>query len=268
MQNQIGNRISLWQILAISFIIFITFVNADPQGRRRRGGGRGFAPGNSNADANELVFSVNNQPEITVPLDNLTRDTHFLYYKVQFPGDVQTARVIRGPPDVGFFFISPLDDYTEFTSKTMFAPGASARYPGASDTLSEPFGLVGYIGFFLLPRRMDPNHLMAALTLQTDETGPNSGETDFQLLFFDFTQLEHRASLTADSFPERITIRKAALVHAPHRYSRLTIYNAEKSRYTSLAPHYQLLTPFANAKYVAAAESPPPGPIPLPDMLD
>lgn len=268
MHNRRGNRISLWQIFAIGFVIFITFVNADPQGRRRRGGGRGFASGNSNADANELVFSINNQPEITVPLDNLSRDTHFLYYEVQFPEEIETARVVRGPPDVGFFFISRLEDYTEFTSKTMFAPGASALYPGASDTLSEPFGFIGYIGFFLFPREMDPNHLMVALTLQTDETGPNSGETDFQLLFFDFTNPEHRATLTGDSFPERITIRKAAFVHAPDPYSRLTIYNAEKSRYTSLAPHYQLLMPFANAKYVAAAESPPPGPIPLPDGLN
>ena len=268
MHDRKGKRISLWQILAISFFIFISLVNADPQARRRRGEGRGFGPGSSKANANELVFSVNNQPELTVPLDDLTRDTHFLYYPMQFPDEVETARVIRGPPDVGFFFISPRNDYTGFASRTMFAPGASTRYSGARDILYEPFGYVGYIAFFLFPREMDPNHLMAALTLTTDDTFAETGETDFQLLFFDFTKPENRDLPAGHEFSNRVTIEKAAIVHSPNPYSRLTLYNAPKTEYLSLAPHYQLLMPFYGAKYVAAAESPEPGPIPLPDEFN
>ena len=266
MLNRKGDRITLWAIFAINFILFINLINADPQSRRR-GGGRGFAPGRMNANTNELVFSVNNQPEITVPLDDLTPDTHFLYYPVQFSEEVETARVIRGPPDVGLFFLSPRSDSSAFASQTMYAPGASARYSGARDTLLEPFDNVGYIAVFLFPRNADPNHFMAALTLSTDETGPSSGDTDFLLVFFDFTKPEYRGMLKGDRFSERVTIEKAALVHAPQPYSRVTIYDEQKIKYTSLAPHYQMLIPFEGAKYAAAAELPPPGPIPLPEGL-
>ena len=257
--------LSCWNFFVISFTIFITFTTANPQSSGRQGNGRGFGGSgrdNGNSDNKEVVFTVDMQPEITAPVTRLYEydDSFVMYYPLTGIRSIRNMNILRGPPDIGCVLVNIQDGGARFASKAIYTPETKSRYPRASSTMSEPVGALEYMVFFRLPPHLDPNHIIAVLTSE-DGADPSLGDPGFHIYFLNFDSPGARGKYTADRFDEPVTIRKAALVHAPNPNSRVQVINQDKSSIAEITLGYQMLEPFNRAMFMIGGEEPPPGPM-------
>ena len=250
--------LSSWSVFAISFTVFVSFSIASPQIYNR------------GASANPVVtLSLDGNPPITVPVNTLFEfeDSFIYYYQILSVGSVGRVDIVSGPPDVGCLFINTRADGTELASNVAFTPETKKRYPSASETIRGPFKNPNYLVFFRLPGRLDPNQMMAVLTSEIDYD-MSFDDPGLHIYFLSFAGPEARGKYTTDRFDGIVTIRKAALVHAPNPRSRVQVISVEKTEITDITPQDQMKEPMERAKFMIGGEEPPPGLMLSQEQLD
>ena len=240
-----------WSFLTISFTIFISLVSAAPQSSARRSGG--INP--------EITFTIDGQPEITLPCDKLYTGSSILYVPVIYPISIRTAQVLSGPPDVGLLFVNTRKDGSNFASQAIYSPENKARYSGGTSALRGPFAAPNYIVLFRLPPTLDPNRLLAVLTNSEDEAGPSETDAGFHLYTLAFAGPSVTGLYAAQRFDEPLTLQQAALIHAPDPNARVEFYDEQTTTRIEITQQNELREPFDRAMFIVGGESPPPGPL-------